>query len=334
MRSEKLLQCVVMGNEVVTKRGKPFRSVLAPYEEEVQALHVQGMSVRVIAAEMLVRHGVQISHNAVASFLRTHRRARNFLEGLTETRKGELLKALKALWTHDSTAIEGNTLTLGDTMIVLEYGLTVKGKPLRDQQDVAAHGRAVDFIRDLTKVGRLTEEDVLQLHRLTIPVETVDIYRPVGAWKREDNGTYGAEGGRQVYMSYASADDTPALMKAWIRDFNGLYHANMSQDAAFEAYVRAHTSFVRIHPFFDGNGRLARLLANLPVLFAGYPPIVISSESRIDYITALWKYQRQVGVVSKKNPELLPRSELLDEFKSLVRQSWGKTLDLVAEARK
>ena len=334
MRSEKLLQCVVMGNEVVTKRGKPFRSVLAPYEEEVQALHVQGMSVRVIAAEMLVRHGVQISHNAVASFLRTHRRARNFLEGLTETRKGELLKALKALWTHDSTAIEGNTLTLGDTMIVLEYGLTVKGKPLRDQQDVAAHGRAVDFIRDLTKVGRLTEEDVLQLHRLTIPVETVDIYRPVGAWKREDNGTYGAEGGWQVYMSYASADDTPALMKAWIRDFNGLYHANMSQDAAFEAYVRAHTSFVRIHPFFDGNGRLARLLANLPVLFAGYPPIVISSESRIDYITALWKYQRQVGVVSKKNPELLPRSELLDEFKSLVRQSWGKTLDLVAEARK
>lgn len=125
----KLLQYTVMIGRVVTKRGKPFRSVLAPYEREV----------------------------------------------------------------------------------------TVKGKPLKEQQDVAAHGRAVDFIRDLTKVGRLTEEDVLQLHRLTVPVETVDIYRPVGAWKREDNGTYGAEDGRQVYMSYASADDTPALMKAWNR---------------------------------------------------------------------------------------------------------------------
>ena len=323
-----------MGKEVVTKRGKPFRSILAPYEDEVQDLHAQGMSVRAIAAEMRQRHGVQISHNAVASFLRTHRRAKSFLEGLSETRKCELLKALKALWTHDSTAIEGNTLTLGDTMVVLEYGLTVKGKPLKDQQDVAAHGRAVDFIRDLTKVGRLTEEDVLQLHRLTVPVETVDIYCPVGAWKREDNGTYGVEGGRQVYMSYASADDTPALMKAWIRDFNGLYRANMGQNEALEAYVRAHTSFVRIHPFFDGNGRLARLLANLPVLFAGYPPIVIPSESRIDYIAALWKYQREVGVVSKKNPELLPRPELLDEFKSLVCQAWNKTLNLVAEARK
>ena len=58
------------------------------------------------------------------------------------------------------------------------------------------------------------------------------------------------------------------------------------------------------------------------------------SDSRIDYIAALWKYQRQVGVVSKKNPELLPRPELLDEFKSLVRKAWSKTLDLVAEARK
>lgn len=323
-----------MSKEVVTKRGKPFRSVLAPYEEEVQSLHAQGMSVRVLAEEMRQRHGVQISHNAVASFLRTHRRAKNFSEGLTETRKGELLKALKALWTHDSTAIEGNTLTLGDTMVVLEYGLTVKGKPLKDQQDVAAHGRAVDFIRDLTNAGRLTEDNILQVHRLTVPVEKVDIYRPVGAWKREDNGTYGVEDGRQVYMSYASADDTPMLMKAWVRDFNGLYRTKMSQAEALEAYVRAHTSFVRIHPFFDGNGRLARLLANLPVLFAGYPPIVIPSESRIDYIAALWKYQREVGVVSKKNSDLLPRPELLDDFKSLVRQAWVKTLDLVAEARK
>ena len=93
-------------------------------------------------------------------------------------------------------------------------------------------------------------------------------------------------------------------------------------------------SMVIIHPFFDGNGRLARLLANLPVLYAGYPPIVIPSESRIDYIAALWKYQRLVGVVSEKSPELLPRPELLEEFKSLVRQAWNQTLDLVAEARK
>ena len=306
---------------------------MASYEDEVKELHARGVSVRAIAAEMGARHGLEISHNAVASFLRTHRAPRNFLDGITATRKGELLKALKALWTHDSTAIEGNTLSLGDTMVVLEYGLTVKGKSLKDQQDVAAHGRAVDFIHDLTKAGGVTEEDVFQLHRLTVPVETVDVYRPVGAWKREDNGTYGVEGGRQVYMAYASADDTPMLMKTWIRDFNGLYRANMSEDEALEAYVRAHTSFVRIHPFFDGNGRLARLLANLPVLFAGYPPIVIPANLRTDYIMSLWTYQRTVGLVSAANSDLLPRSELLADFKSLVRSAWRTTLDLVAEAR-
>lgn len=106
----------------------------------------------------------------------------------------------------------------------------------------------------------------------------------------------------------------------------------MSRSEALEAYIRAHMAFVRIHPFFDGNGRLARLVANLPVLFAGYPPIVIPSTSRIDYISALWKYQRQVGVVSRQHPELLPHPEWLDEFKALVSQAWVKTLDLVDEA--
>ena len=101
-----------------------------------------------------------------------------------------------------------------------------------------------------------------------------------------------------------------------------------------EAYVRAHTSFVRIHPFFDGNGRLARLLANLPVLFAGYPPIVSPAESRTEYIMSLWTYQRVVGLVSAANPDLLPHPEQLADFKSLVRSAWQTTLDLVAEARR
>ena len=91
-----------------------------------------------------------------------------FLDGIPATRKEELLKQLKAVWTHDSTAIEGNTLTLGDTMFVLEYGLTVKGKPLKDQIDVQNHANAVDAVMDLVMRGRLMEEDVFTLHRIVI----------------------------------------------------------------------------------------------------------------------------------------------------------------------
>ena len=100
------------------------------------------------------------------------------------------------------------------------------------------------------------------------------------------------------------------------------------------AYLFAHVSFVRIHPFFDGNGRIARLLANLPVLCAGFPPIVVPSEARLDYISELWDYQRAVGVISLASRELLPEPSRLDNFRRLVRGWWRTTLDLVAEAKR
>ncbi len=323
-----------MRGEVVTKGGKPFQSKLAPHEAEVKRLKAEGASTRTIAAEMFALHGLRVSHNAVASFLRTHgTRRRNFLDGIGEVRKMELMKQLKAVWTHDSTAIEGNTLTLGDTMAVLEYGLTVKGKPLKDHQDVVAHAKGVDFVQSIIDKGRVEEEDIFTLHRIVVAEPTNDIYQPVGAWKREDNGTYGVEGGKSVYMAYASAADTPVLMCNWRRFFNGLIDSSSDESAALEAYLAAHVSFVRIHPFFDGNGRVARLLANMPVLYAGFPPIVVPAEARMDYIRELWEYQRSVGVASVSNSEFLPEPARLDNLRSLLKEWWRTTLDLVAEAR-
>ena len=314
MTQKSCYNTVDMGRKVVTIGGKPFHSKLAPYESEVKELKASSASVRAIAAEMFARHGIQVSHNAVASFLRTHgTKRRNFLDGIGE--------------------IEGNTLSLGDTMAVLEYGLTVKGKPLKDHQDIVAHANGVDFVRSLLDKGRIAEEDVLELHRIVVPNETRDIYKPIGAWKREDNGTYGAEGGRSVYMPYASADETPKLMRGWIKAFNLLFGGIKGEEAALEAYLFAHVSFVRIHPFFDGNGRLARLLANLPVLYAGFPPIVVPSEARLDYIRELWDYQRAVGVISLARKELLPEPTRLDNLRRLIRNWWQTTLDLVAEAK-
>jgi len=322
-----------MRREVVTG-GKPFRSKLAPYEAEIKELKASGASTRDIAAEMTSRHGLEVSHNAVASFMKTHGLSRkSFLDGISEARKRELLKQLKAVWTHDSTSIEGNTLTLGDTMAVLEYGLTVKGKPLKDHQDVVSHAKGVDFVKSLIGRKKITADDLFTLHRIVAGEETRDIYRPIGAWKREDNGTYGAENGKSVYMPYATADDTPWLMDNWLKAFNKSLKDAKTQDAALEAYVFAHVSFVRVHPFFDGNGRLARLLANIPVLAAGYPPIVVPSESRLDYMGELWRYQRAVGTVCSSRPELLPAEHLLAHFKDLLREWWRTTLDLVDDAR-
>ena len=115
--------------------------------------------------------------------------------------------------------------------------------------------------------------------------------------------------------------------------FNKAVKGVKTQEAALEAYVFAHVSFVRVHPFFDGNGRLARLLANIPVLAAGFPPIVVPSEARLDYIRELWNYQRAVGVISLANRELLPEPSRLENLRRLVKDWWQTTLDLVAEAK-
>ena len=90
---------------------------------------------------------------------------------------------------------------------------------------------------------------------------------------------------------------------------------------------------MRLCRFFDGNGRMARLLANLPVLAAGFPPIVVPSEARLDYIRELWEYQRSVGVISLVNCDLLPESSRLGNLRSLVKDWWQATLDLVVEAK-
>jgi len=243
-----------------------------------------------------------------------------FLDGITETRKAELLKQLRAIWTHDSTALEGNTLTLGDTMFVLSYGLTVKGKPLKDQLDVQNHANAVDEIMRLVDAGRLTEEDVFRLHRLVINEQSNDIYKPVGAYKREDNGTYHLVDGKSVYHAYLPADEVPNAMSAWLDEFNASYKPDATPDEALDAYVAAHMRLTSIHPFYDGNGRLARLIANLPVLFAGLPPIVIPIERREDYIKSIWDFEHGASDVAP--------------FRSLVQAAWQTTLDLVQEARK
>lgn len=245
-----------------------------------------------------------------------------YFDGITETRKAELFKQLRAVWTHDSTAIEGNTLTLGDTMFVLEYGLTIKGKPLKDQRDIQNHAAAIDHLLKLVTKDVLTEDDLFDLHRLVINEQTLDIYKPVGAYKREDNGTYRATSeGKSVYHAYVAADETPAAMRRWLADFNAALEesAMASEERLVELYARLHQGFTSIHPFFDGNGRLARLLANLPILRAGCPPIVIPVERRADYLAAIW---------AAEDP-----AQGLKPLEKLLAESWQTTLDLVIAAK-
>ena len=316
--------------------GKPFQSKLSPYENELFALLDAGRSFRQVAEELNRSRGLGVTHNAVFSFAKSRRKRRGgrlFYEGLSPDIRDQLLKQVAAVWTHDSTAIEGNTLTLGDTVKVLELGLTISGKSLREHQEVYGHARAIDLVYRMLRQPEITKEDLFALHRAVMELSAVDALNPVGDWKQSYNGTTGVANGQVVFMEYADPLDVPYLMKRWIEAFNLSLDAAKSPSGVIGSYVEAHMGFVRIHPFFDGNGRVARLIANIPVLRGGFPPIIVPKERRGDYIDLLWEYQNAAGKI-RRDLSLVPPHPALERFAELLQAEWQRTLAPVEAARR
>ncbi len=255
-----------------------------------------------------------------------------FLQNLDADLRKALQERFRVLWTHHSTAIEGNTLTLGETAFVLGEGLTVAGKPLKDHQEVVGHARAIDLLDDwLTNGKLLTESELFQLHQAVQTSVVMDIYQPVGAWKVEPNGAQVVVSGELVFNdTYAYPEDVPALMVDWLQVLAKYRSSEFTPEQALVAYVDLHAGFVRIHPFADGNGRLARLLANIPLLEAGFPPLVISRQCRQEYLRALAEWQLAVGRIQTNHP-LLPERDRLQPFVDLCRDAWRESLALVDE---
>ncbi len=169
--------------------------------------------------------------------------------------------------TYTSNAIEGNTLTRQETAVVLEKGLTVRGKPLKDHQEAVDHLDALRYVRQLVETNRpTTEADVRQIHALVV----------AGTLKGEA-GIY-SEHPRRIAGSRVVLPG-PHKLTALMQEFGEwLSQIEPTHDTAIEAHLR----LVAIHPFSDGNGRTARLLMNLLLMRAGYPPLVVKPEDRVD----------------------------------------------------
>ena len=254
------------------------------------------------------------------------------LAGLDPDLRAGLIAQVRDLWTHGSTALEGNTLTLGETKFVIEEGLTVGGKPLKDHQEVVGHARAIELIYAWTQEP-VTLDRLFDLHRAVQTAVVTDIYQPNGAWKREPNGIYAVTAdGRQTFIEYAMPGDVPLLMATWLTSLNHWCAKPLSQDEALTAYARLHLGFVHIHPFWDGNGRMARLLANLPLLHSGHLPVVIELKDRQRYIETLAAYQIQAGQLGG-NTGVWPNPGLESAFVSFCQASYEATRTLLSQAR-
>jgi Fic family protein len=242
------------------------------------------------------------------------------------------MNSLRDLWCHTSTAIEGNSLSLGDTQFILEEGLTISGKSLKDHNEIYGHARAINLIYDMLDKPSITEQDVFLLHKAIITEHITDIYSPIGAWKAESNYTnYVNQYGKSAFREYPSSDFTPRLMAQWIEQCNNSFTQTKSMEDAVRAYADLHLTFVTVHPFYDGNGRMARLVSNLPVLKAGFPPIIVPIEDKKRYRETISAYQETIPNLARLHDlNQLPSSNM---FTKLCEGYWAETTNLVKSAQ-
>lgn len=193
---------------------------------------------------------------------------------LTEGEVARLNEEFTVEFTYNSNAIEGNTLTLRETDLVLR-GLTIDQKPLKDHMEAVGHKEAFDYVRELVKEQvPMSESIIKQIHYLVL------------ADKKDDRGVY-----RRVPVRIMGAQHEPVQpyliqpkMEQLMIDYGS------STEHIITKLARFHIEFEGIHPFIDGNGRTGRLLVNLELMKAGYPPIDIKFTDRIAYYNAFDAY--------------------------------------------
>jgi len=255
------------------------------------------------------------------------------LQGLDRDIRQSLMNQVRELWTHTSTALEGNTLTLGETKFVIEEGLTVSGKSLKDHQEVMGHAQAIELVYQGLEVP-VTETNLFDLHRAVQSEVVADIYKPYGAWKVEPNGTYAVmENGKQIFIEYATPEDVPALMVDWLAELNRLANVQLTETKAIGAYAKLHLGFAHVHPFWDGNGRVARLLSNIPVLRSGHLPVMIDVRDRKEYINILAGYELAVGQLSS-DTGVWPSGAQDSACQAFCQRAYQATHHLIEQARR
>lgn len=213
---------------------------------------------------------------------------RPFPEGLANS----LHEKLIVEWTYNSNAIEGNTLTLSETKVVLE-GITIGGKTMVEHLETINHREAILFVEELiTNQEPLSEWNIKTIHALIL--KEID-NNNAGKYRTENVVISGA---KHIPPKHYEIGD---LMQKLIAEYQ-------SEWEEFHPVVRAtllHGEFVKIHPFIDGNGRTSRLLLNFELMKNGYPPIIIKNEERaryydvIDLAHTTMNYEPFIELVSK-----------------------------------
>lgn len=248
-----------------------------------------------------------------------------------------ILQKFRLDWNYHSNAIEGNSLTLGETRAFLLEGLTAKGKPFKDHLDIRGHNQLILFLEDFVRQKEiLTEAAIREMHKiLLVEPYQVQAHRADGQISKKwvQLGTYKTEPnavqtGTGEWLYFARPEDTAPRMAelvAW-------YRQQVETHAEHPLLVATlfHHRFTSIHPFDDGNGRMARALMNVILMREGFPPAVLKTEKRAEYVAALRKADNgDTGdLVDLVGANLIHSEELV------LRGAKGESVEEVADLNK
>ena len=216
------------------------------------------------------------------------------LRPLNSEAEARIMQKFRLDWNYHSNNLEGNSLTYGETKALILFGITAQGKPLKDHFEITGHNEAVNWILEIVKHEMpLTEKFIRELHTLllkessykeALTLEGKPTRRKieVGKYKTQPNHVLTVTG---ETFYFAAPEETPAKMHdliEWFRkekdkpDINPIILASLF-----------HYRFIRIHPFDDGNGRVARILMNFILMQFGFPPVIIKTEDKENYYAVL-----------------------------------------------
>ena len=208
-----------------------------------------------------------------------------------KTQDKNLLNKLKDFYrvssVYSTNAIEGNTLTESETKVIIENGITIGGKTVKEHLEAINSAKAYDFIYTLLNSSKITENDILQIHKLVL--SGIDDEN-AGKYRQEVVFISGTEYTPPPYK------EVPELMKTFTEKLN-----KKGNEHPIIKVADMHAEFESIHPFIDGNGRTGRFITSLQLIKNTYPPFIVYPIKRLDYINSLIVYNIKNDITKIRN---------------------------------
>lgn len=252
------------------------------------------------------------------------------LRPIDREQEARIMQKFRLDWNYHSNHLEGNSLTYGETKALILFGITAQGKPLKDHIEMTGHDEAVKWIEDVVKEERpLTENFIRELNLLVLKEPshgkaqtpsgqpTTKLKVP-GQYKTQPNHVQTVTG---EMFYFASPEETPAKMHDLVEWFRGKKNEADTNPVLLAAEF--HYKIIRIHPFDDGNGRTARILMNFILMQYGYPPVVIKTNDKQNYIAAL--RQADAGLLEPFMEYIA--DNLIHSLELMVKGAKGENID-------